>query len=116
MMVGLLAEAEGEQLPSNVVAEPTPDWDFEGEEFAVAGDPDAPVTIYEFSDYQCPFCQRFYQETKSQLDETYVDTGKVRFVYKDFPIDQIHAQADKAAEAAECAGEQEQYWAMHDRL
>ena len=116
MIEATLAEAAGEDLPPNVVAEPTPDLTFGDEPFAVSGDPDAPVVIYEFSDYQCPFCQRFYADTKAALDEAYVETGKVYFVYKDFPIDNIHAQARKAAESAECAGEQDAYWPMHDRI
>jgi protein-disulfide isomerase len=113
------AEAKNEPLPEGYTTAPTPvppDTNFGAEEFAVAGDPDAPVTIVEFSDYQCPFCQRFFQETKAQLDKQYVQTGKVRFIYKDFPIDQIHAQARTAAQAAECAGAQGSYWEMHDLL
>lgn len=113
------AEALGQELPAGYVLAPTPpplDTDFEDEDFAVDGSADAPVTIYEFSDYQCPFCLRFFQETKPLLDEQYIDTGKVRFVYKDFPIDSIHAQARLASEAAECAGAQDAYWEMHDRL
>ena len=113
------AEALGQELPAGYVLAPTPpppDTDFEDEEFAVDGSADAPVTIYEFSDYQCPFCLRFFQETKPLLDEQYIATGKVRFVYKDFPIDSIHAQARLASEAAECAGAQDAYWPMHDRL
>jgi len=113
------AEALGQELPAGYVLAPTPpppDTDFEDEEFAVDGSPDAPVTIYEFSDYQCPFCLRFAQETKPQIDEQYIATGKVRFVYKDFPIDSIHAQARLASEAAECAGAQDAYWPMHDSL
>ncbi len=113
------AEALGEPLPEGYALAPTPpppDLEFEPEEFAVDGDPQAPVVIVEFSDYQCPFCNRFFQETKPLLDEQYIATGQVRFVYKDFPIDNIHPQAQKAAEAAECAGAQGAYWAMHDRL
>ncbi|HRW03518.1 MAG TPA: thioredoxin domain-containing protein [Caldilineaceae bacterium] len=113
------AEALGQALPSGYALAPTPlppDTDFDPEEFAVAGDPEAPVTIVEFSDYQCPFCQRFFQETKPQLDKTYIATGKVRFVYKDFPLDNIHPQARVAALAAECAGAQDAYWGMHNRL
>ncbi len=115
----LLAEAESGQMPAGVVVptpEPTPDLDFEPETVAVLGDPDAPVTMVEFSDYQCPFCLRYFQETLPDLKKNYVDTGKVRYVFKDFPIAQIHPQAAKAAEAARCAGEQEGYWEMHDRL
>lgn len=113
------AEATSGELPAGYTLAPTPlppDTDFEPEEFAVQGDADAPVTIVEFSDYQCPFCLRFFQETKPLIDEQYVETDKVRFVYKDFPIDSIHAQARAAAEAAECAGAQGAYWAMHDRI
>lgn len=113
------AEALGQTLPAGYNIAPTPpppDTDFEDEEFAVDGDPNAPVTIVEFSDYQCPFCGRFFRETKAQLDEQYIATGKVRFVYKDFPIDNIHAQARDAALAAECAGAQDMYWDMHDRI
>lgn len=113
------AEALGQGLPEGYALAPTPpppDTDFEAEEFAVDGSSDAPVTIIEFSDYQCPFCLRFFQETKPQLDKLYVDTGKVRFIYKDFPLDSIHAQARAAALAAECAGAQGKYWEMHDRI
>ena len=113
------AEALEQALPEGYVLAPTPlppALDFEDEEFAVDGDPNAPVTIVEFSDYQCPFCLRFFQETKPYLDKTYIATGKVRFIYKDFPIDSIHAQARAAALAAECAGAQGKYWPMHDRI
>lgn len=81
----------------------------------IKGDPDAPVTIVEWSDYECPFCTRFYEQTLGQIEEEYIDTGKVKFVYRDFPLS-FHANAQKAAEAAECAGEQEKYFEMHDKL
>jgi len=80
------------------------------------GKPDAPVTIIEFSDYQCPFCERFFSTTLPALKADYIATGKVRYVFRDFPLDSIHPQARKAAEAAHCAGEQGKYWEMHDRL
>src|SRR2546425_12417859 len=80
------------------------------------GRADAPVTLVEFSDYQCPFCQRFFAATLSALKKHYVDTGKVRYVFRDFPLDQMHPQARKAAEAAHCAGEQGKYWEMHEVL
>ena len=76
---------------------------------------DAPVTIVEFSDYQCPFCQRFFATTLPELKKDYIETGKVRYVFRDFPLE-MHAQARKAAEAAHCAGEQGKYWEMHDVL
>ncbi len=116
---GVLAEALGGDLPAGVVLptpEPTPDLDFEPETHAVMGDPNAPITIVEFSDYQCPFCLRYFNDTLEQIKKNYVDTGKVFYVFKDFPITQIHPQAPKAAEAAECAGDQGRYWEMHDSI
>jgi protein-disulfide isomerase len=77
------------------------------------GDPSAPVTIVEFSDFQCPFCQRV-APTLAQIRARYGDN--VRVVWKDFPLTQIHSRAFKAAEAAHCAGEQGKYWNYHDRL
>lgn len=82
----------------------------------ILGRADAPVTIVEFSDYQCPFCQRFVATTFPTLKKEYVDTGKVRYVFRDFPLDKLHPQARKAAEAAHCAGEQGKFWEMHDAL
>ena len=80
------------------------------------GQVDAPVTIVEFSDYQCPYCQRFATTILATLKRKYIDTGKVRYVFRDFPLTQIHPQAAKAHEGAHCAGEQHRYWAMHDLL
>jgi len=80
------------------------------------GRPDAPVTLLEFSDYQCPFCRQFFLATLPALKRDYIDTGKVRYVFRDYPLDQIHPQARKAAEAAHCAGDQGKYWEMHDLL
>jgi len=81
----------------------------------VLGDKDAPVTIIEWSDYECPFCGRFYQQTLPSIKDEYIKTGKVKLVYRDFPLS-FHPNAQKAAEAAECAGEQKKYWEMHDLL
>lgn len=83
---------------------------------AMLGNPEAPLTLVEFSDYQCPFCARFHQSTLAALKAEYIDTGKLRYVFRDFPLDQLHPQARKAAEAARCAGEQGRYWEMHDLL
>src|SRR3989344_2730238 len=82
----------------------------------VKGDEDAPVTIYEFSDYQCPFCGRFFSTTLPEIEETYIKTGKVKLVFNDFPLDSIHPEATPAALAARCAGDQGKYWEMHDIL
>lgn len=81
------------------------------------GSTDAKVTIVEFSDYQCPFCRRFALQTFDKIKQNYIDTGKVRFVYKDFPLTQLgHTQAPLMAVAAQCAGDQGKYWEMHDKL
>ena len=114
----LLHQKETGTLPETVITvtpSPTPDTDFEDENVTVMGDPNAPVTIVEFSDYQCPFCQRHVLNTMPQLKKEYIDTGKVRYVFKDFPLS-FHKQAMPAAMAAECAGEQGKYWEMHDKL
>ena len=79
------------------------------------GRADAPVTLVEFSDYQCPFCQRFFATTLPALKKDYIDTGKLRFVYRDFPLE-MHPHAREAAVAAHCVGEQGKYWEMHDAL
>jgi len=78
------------------------------------GSASAPVTLIEFSDYQCPFCARFYSDAEKQILKEYVDTGKVKLYYRDFPLTQIHPGAQKAAEAARCAGDQNRYWEYHD--
>lgn len=80
----------------------------------VMGSTNAPVTLIEFSDYECPFCARFYTQTEGQIKSEYIDTGKVKFYYRDFPLPQIHPGAQKAAEAARCAGDQGKYWEYHN--
>jgi protein-disulfide isomerase len=80
------------------------------------GDPDAPITIVEFSDFQCPFCARFHVQTLPSIIEEYIAEGKVNLVYRDFPIQSIHPNALPAAVAAECANEQGKYWEYHDTL
>jgi protein-disulfide isomerase len=80
------------------------------------GRADAPVTLVEFSDYQCPYCRMFFSDTFPTLKREYIDTGKLRYVFRDYPLDQIHPQARRAAEAAHCAGEQGKFWEMHDQL
>jgi protein-disulfide isomerase len=80
------------------------------------GREDAKVTMVEFSDFQCPFCGRHFRETMPQIDRDYIKTGKVRYVFKDFPIESLHPQAPKAHEAVNCAGEQNKYWEMWARF
>ncbi len=83
---------------------------------ATKGNKNAKVTLVEFTDYQCPFCSRHFRETMPQIDNDYVKTGKIRYVLREFPLELIHPLAFKAAEAANCSGEQGKYWEMHDRL
>jgi protein-disulfide isomerase len=90
-------------------------------EVSVSGKPslgreNAPVTMVEFSDYQCPFCKRHFLTVFPIIKKEYIDTGKVRYILRDFPIASLHPQAKKAHEAAYCAGEQNKYWKMHDTL
>lgn len=80
------------------------------------GDPDAPVVLVEYTDYQCPFCARHAIQTQPQIVENYVETGQLYYIIKDFPLQQIHANALLAAQAARCAGDQEAYLEMHDML
>jgi len=80
------------------------------------GDPNAPVTIVEFSDFQCPFCSRFFDQTLPLIEENYINTGKVKLVYKDLPLDNLHPNARPAHIAAECADEQGKFWEYHDAL
>ena len=80
------------------------------------GEKNAPVTIVEFSDYQCPLSGQHFNLTLKQLADEYIKTGKVRYVYRDLPLESIHPLAFKAAEGAHCAGEQDKFWEMHDRL
>jgi len=82
----------------------------------VKGEPNAPVTIVEFSDFQCPFCQRFFAQTLPLIEENYIKTGKVKLVYRDLPIESIHPNAFSAHMAAECADEQGKFWDYHDIL
>ena len=82
----------------------------------VLGNADAPVTIVEFTDYQCPYCRRHANGTFAQIKKDYVETGKVRYVVRQFPLKAIHPKAVKASEASLCAGDQGQYWEMHHRI
>ena len=78
------------------------------------GSKSAPITIVEFTDYQCPFCQRFHTTAFPELKKNYIDTGKVRFYSRDLPLDSMHPNATRAAQAARCAAEQGQFWTLRD--
>src|SRR5687767_8609511 len=80
------------------------------------GSANAPLVLVEFSDYECPFCIRHFLQTMPELERQYIATGKLRYVFMDFPIDQLHPGALKAHEAARCGGEQGKFWEIHQRL
>jgi protein-disulfide isomerase len=80
------------------------------------GSATAPITVYEMSDFQCPYCRRFAVETFPTIEKQYIATGKVRWIFVNFPLTSIHANAVAAAQVANCAGKQGAFWAMHDLL
>lgn len=80
----------------------------------IIGNPDAPITVLEWGDYQCTFCYRFHQSSLNIILSEYVDTGKVKLVFKDFPLN--GPDSILAAEASYCAGDQGKYWAYHNEL
>jgi protein-disulfide isomerase len=79
------------------------------------GSANAPLTLIEFTDYQCPFCRQFHQATFADIKKNYIDTGKLRFISRDFPLD-IHNNAMRASLAAHCAGEQGKFWELRDLM
>lgn len=85
------------------------------EDDRVRGDQQAPVTLLEYSDFTCGYCEKFFEETWPLLFSEYIQTGKLRLIYRDFPR-AISGPSVDTAMAARCAGEQGQYWSMHDRL
>ena len=80
------------------------------------GSPDAPITIYELSDFQCPFCLTFFKDFWPAIQEEYVETGKVKFTFLNLPLISLHSHAAEAHEYAMCAAAQDRFWPMHDRL
>ena len=80
------------------------------------GGPGARLVLVEFSDFQCPFCGRHAKQTLPQIEREYVSTGKLLYVMRNLPLEQIHPDAFRAASAAECAGDQGKYWQMHEKL
>jgi len=102
------AAPQDETTPREVIIDDDP----------VLGDKNAPVTMVEFSDYECPFCKRHFDETYAKLKTDYVDTGKVKIVFRDLPLS-FHANAHKEAEAAECVrslSDDETYFKYHDAI
>lgn len=103
------------QQPSQPAVAPTPA-SFTTDFAAEMGPADAPVTIIEFTDYQCPYCQRHSLDTLPVIIQEMVEAGRVHYILKDFPLDNLHPDARRGAVAARCAGEQNAYWEMHDTI
>lgn len=100
--------------PQPTTTAPTATPGLDSETYAALGDPNAPIVMYEFSDFGCPSCRYYALNTFPTLKQEFIDTGLVYYVFKDFPVTSVHG--DLAAMAAECAGDQGAYWAMHERL
>jgi protein-disulfide isomerase len=105
---GAIAEAPVTEQPQYVR------YDIPTEGYPSRGPEDAPITIVEFSDFECPFCRRFFEQTYAPLLEAY--PGQIRFVYRNLPLTSIHPNAMPAAVASLCANDQDAYWDYHDKL
>lgn len=79
----------------------------------IKGDPRASVVLVEFSDFECPFCEKYVRESFELIDRNFVATGRLRYAFRHFPLEEIHANALAASEAAECASRQEKFWQVH---
>lgn len=110
-----VAPAAAQQTPL-VAATPSPLLSERSPNPRAMGDPNAPIVMIEYGDYQCPFCAEFVREAKPQIEAEYVKTGKVYFEFRDLPLHTIHPGAVMAAHVANCAAEQNRFWPMHDRL
>jgi protein-disulfide isomerase len=116
----VLALVARDQAPTGSPADPStsrlPD-----QPVSIAGAPtkglaSARVVLIEYSEFQCPYCQQFVQNTLPRLTKDYIDTGRMRIVFRHFPLERIHPLAMAAAVASECASRQGRFWEMHDRL
>jgi len=115
----MIKTIEADEIPpvrSSEVIESAPVTNLTIDGNPIRGSLQAPVTIVEFSDFECPLCSRFHNETGKKIKEAYVDTGKVQLIYKDFPLYNIHPYAMISAKAGECAYSQGKFWEMHDFL
>lgn len=113
--VGPAQPSQEEELQNQPSPQQSPRASVSADNDPVKGLGGAPVTIIEFSDFECPYCARFFEQTLSQIEEKYIKTGKVKLVFRDFPLP-FHRNAQKAHQAAECADEQDKFWEYHDLL
>jgi protein-disulfide isomerase len=112
VLVYLMRRPQTVSIPANVTVQPSDTSGFRG---YVKGSADAPVEITEFADYQCPFCQTFATLQMPTIEERLINTGRLRWRYRDFPLQQ-HSFARLAAHSAACADEQGKYWQQHQRI
>ena len=101
------------KLPAN---QPIAELKISADNDPIIGNSNAPITIIEFSDFQCPFCAKFHIQTLPKIMDEYIKEGKVKLVFRDFPIQSIHSNALLASVAAECANEEGKFKEMHDKL
>ena len=113
----ILADMQTQPVPTQVPIQPMPEIlsTVSLDNDPVKGDTNAPVIMVEFSDFQCPFCSIFYQNTLPLIDDNYIKTGKVKLVFRDYPLG-FHQNANAAHIASECANKQGKFWQYHDEL
>jgi len=111
-----VSTAGGEVAPATGMSELTDSVSASADRARIRGSESAPVWLVEISDFQCPFCKQWHDETFAKIDQEYVKTGKVRMAYLNFPLTRIHKNAQVAAEAAMCAGVQGKFWELHSSL
>lgn len=120
--VGAVGYSVGSQVFSSATTEPVDLGEMEDQDLVrmarpvERGDPEASVTIIEFADYQCPSCQAFASNFEPLVKLNYIDSGKAKMAFYDFPLVELHPNAFIAARAARCAGAQDRYWEFHDAL
>lgn len=109
----LLARQQQMQAPQAAPQAPQ-NLSVKGDAIYVLGKSDAPLTMVEFTDYQCPFCGRFETATYPEIKKNFIDTGKMRLIVRDLPLTELHPYALKAAQSVQCAGDQGKFWEMKD--
>ena len=119
--VGPSSAGAGEDGTVNPVADPEKQFTRLNAQLSIRdsaskGDPAASVVLVEFSDFECPFCARYFRDAYQRIHDSYVRTGKVRYVFRHLPLEDIHPKAFEAAEVAECSRRQGLFWQVHDQF
>ena len=116
LTIGFLLVSRSPEAPAPMGVEAVPDTQELMINQRSKGSPTAPIVVYEMSDFQCPFCRQHAMETFPQIDKLYLETGKVRWTFVNFPIPQLHPNATAAAEFAMCAAKVNRFWPVHDLI